>query len=333
MGNKVSQQRKLQATPINIMQFDPPIQFEVDMDGIDTLDKNSENSTSSSTRQYHLNKSSSDLDSFIPSNNARNRMTSFNSSGQTFDHIHPRNKLKRFQSCVFQESKDLIRKDKKLKRILPSNRTDPIFIALEGCPKSDNYSFSSSLTFPMTNPISSPIVKNTFGAAKINELKSWTGKRDSHIIYSSNSDELSSRELNAKICGKENIMLLVITESGDIFGCYDQTLIPYINTHRTVIKSEEFILFVFDSYGNTALLQKTSLGHCNDNNPLVLFDCSEDFHVFEIDNAFTLETNGYIHVQDDIFENYDLINGTIQYPQQYFTMDLKINHLIALQWI
>ncbi|ELP91675.1 hypothetical protein EIN_207220 [Entamoeba invadens IP1] len=57
-------------------------------------------------------------------------------------------------------------------------------------------------------------------------LEKWTEKKRCEVIYDSDDDGLSSYSLNAKICGKKNVMIFVKTTDNCLFGTFNTVELP-----------------------------------------------------------------------------------------------------------
>lgn len=57
-------------------------------------------------------------------------------------------------------------------------------------------------------------------------LKIWTGMRNYRVVYNKAFSEMNLSEFNSKICGLSNMMLIVTTDSGCVFGSFTSTTVP-----------------------------------------------------------------------------------------------------------
>ncbi|KAL7716900.1 TLDc domain-containing protein [Entamoeba marina] len=57
-------------------------------------------------------------------------------------------------------------------------------------------------------------------------LKRWTGMRDFKVVYESDLSTLELANFNASICGKPNLMLIITTTDGYVFGSFSSITIP-----------------------------------------------------------------------------------------------------------
>ncbi|KAL7722605.1 TLDc domain-containing protein [Entamoeba marina] len=68
-------------------------------------------------------------------------------------------------------------------------------------------------------------------------LQQWTNRIVPHVIFISKGlKNLDVRELNNSICGKKDVMFIVVTKKNNIFGCYTSEIIPAAPARATKSK-------------------------------------------------------------------------------------------------
>ncbi|KAL7715835.1 hypothetical protein QTN25_006534 [Entamoeba marina] len=78
-----------------------------------------------------------------------------------------------------------------------------------------------------------------------NTFQHWTNKMMPRVIFTSTDiKSLELRLLNNAICGKKNLMFILVTKKNNIFGCYTSSLIP--NSPLRAAKSRTDCLTVSD---------------------------------------------------------------------------------------
>ena len=57
-------------------------------------------------------------------------------------------------------------------------------------------------------------------------LKEWTGFKSYDVVFESNTSDIDLFEFNGNVCGRNNLMLLVFSDDGSIFGSYTSVQVP-----------------------------------------------------------------------------------------------------------
>ncbi|EDR27671.1 hypothetical protein EDI_278420 [Entamoeba dispar SAW760] len=84
----------------------------------------------------------------------------------------------------------------------------------------------------------------------VTKLKEWIQLNYFDIIYNSEIEELSSRQINSKIIGRKNITVIVKTTEGFIFGSYHQNTLK-ITKNLLPIRYKQnggYFLFTFINF-------------------------------------------------------------------------------------
>ncbi|KAL7718445.1 TLDc domain-containing protein [Entamoeba marina] len=156
-------------------------------------------------------------------------------------------------------------------------------------------------------------------------LKKWTGLSNFEILYNSGVDELSARCFNSKITGNENVMVLLQTTDNELFGFFHGSLIPSIKERVTEIHSNEYFLFILQSYNtNPRTIKRKKY-----NNPVSLSCYGVDTMecIFTCDDAFSLTNDSSIIFDAGITEFFDIPSLFV------FSKPTPIlNNLMAIRW-
>ncbi|ELP90320.1 hypothetical protein EIN_505560 [Entamoeba invadens IP1] len=161
-------------------------------------------------------------------------------------------------------------------------------------------------------------------------IAQWTGLKHGGEIYNSLKDGVSTQIINERICGKKNILFLIITNEGYSFGAFISGLIPSPKPHPEYVKdtSKHFVFTLNNPFNTepTALKRKEKKGMT-----LCVFPNNDHTNVLEIKKCFSIKNDGKSVVSPFFNQKYD---DTTQYSSCLFTGEDTINYkeISAMQW-
>ena len=150
------------------------------------------------------------------------------------------------------------------------------------------------------------------------------------IIYNSETNEFSSREINSKIMGRNNISFIVITSNNDIFGTFHQNSIN-IKGHKLPIRYKQeggYFLFSYKNWMKTEpLIFYTNIF----DDYLVLYDDEDTNNLIGMCGVFTLKisksiiSSDFNFIYNSKYESNILTNST--FPETF-----ELSQLLIIQW-
>ncbi|GAB1224452.1 hypothetical protein ENUP19_0203G0002 [Entamoeba nuttalli] len=176
-----------------------------------------------------------------------------------------------------------------------------------------------------------PVITKYFYEPYLDILKKWTNKEICQVVYDSINDGLTAHTINHAIEMKSNIMILVKTDKGEIFGSYNTTQVPksedsgygfYIN--------KDMNFFMFSLKGNikapTKITKKDKVYslkvYSNDNDEWVIgTHCG--FYVGASRNSF-------ISNKLKMFYDGDITSDSL--TGSHFPTTFDVSQVIAIQW-
>ncbi|KAL7717045.1 TLDc domain-containing protein [Entamoeba marina] len=73
----------------------------------------------------------------------------------------------------------------------------------------------------------------------LQSIQQWIGLERFEIVYDSNTHGKTSNNINSKICGLHNVMILIITRDGYAFGTFNSKKIPHPKNNYVYIKYDK----------------------------------------------------------------------------------------------
>ncbi|ELP94755.1 hypothetical protein EIN_341330 [Entamoeba invadens IP1] len=164
----------------------------------------------------------------------------------------------------------------------------------------------------------------------LERLKNATKMSNAKLIFDSRVDEIDSRNLNSHIAYKDNIMVVIVTDQNEVFGCFHEEALPNASYEgsQQIVSTKNFFLFtwknkIFKTYERKENVDKTFNVHSTSTQQFVL----------SVFSAFWVLKTGEVYVHQNIKENYK-IKTTSNNP--FFESSAKPNaqlkHLFVLQW-
>ncbi|KAL7722674.1 TLDc domain-containing protein [Entamoeba marina] len=163
---------------------------------------------------------------------------------------------------------------------------------------------------------------------KCAQLKKWTAFEQYEVLYDSEINEYSSREINSRICGKDNVMIIVISEDEQVFGCFHQDVIPPTNGDYQKVESTEFILFYLQHNNTKPVVYGRSKQTLNSLN---LRSNNDRTYIIDVYSAFTLNCNKKITFHPYLRENYSVNRKDIS-PFTLAGKPKRADKLVCVRW-
>ncbi|BFU25871.1 hypothetical protein EHI8A_008000 [Entamoeba histolytica HM-1:IMSS-B] len=180
--------------------------------------------------------------------------------------------------------------------------------------------------------------KNIINIATLIELNkelfvNWTKLNEYELIYDSKVDGFSSVALNGCICGKENIMVIIITKHGYVFGSFNSLKLPIPKKTEEWVKNDpNFFVFTLSNPKKTSPIQfflkdKTADG-------LNISPNTSKKWIIATNACFGIKQVDGCYISNSFVQYYNIPNGITEdifvgshYPQTY-----DVSKVIALQW-
>ncbi|KAL7718806.1 hypothetical protein QTN25_003759 [Entamoeba marina] len=176
-----------------------------------------------------------------------------------------------------------------------------------------------------------------------NILMKWTGMKMFKIIYNSKKHGLCSKVFNAKVCGQEHVMIVIFTKEKDVFGCYNNTIIPKPPTSLwTFSKDPDFFIFTLSNQQKTDPIRFKRKTCSSDDENLMkqddlegirIYPNSEKVRIFEASNCFWIKNDetSYVNYFFEHFYECNDVNRTIL-TGGFEPNSFSIQNIIAVQW-
>ncbi|ELP91029.1 hypothetical protein EIN_267450 [Entamoeba invadens IP1] len=187
-----------------------------------------------------------------------------------------------------------------------------------------------TITVPQKLPsLEEMVVEPVIGQLKFQKkIVEWTNMCQYRVLYRSTKDNLTAKALNAKICGRTNILLIVITNKNYVFGSYSSVAIPNppkIGDHH-VGPDNAFFCFTFQNPFNTEPLKITKK---TTSTSLKIYSNKEQSYVVGVDACFYIRANCPSHVPSCFAESFDdptkkggLLFVNAVYPDKFGVQEL-----------
>ena len=122
-------------------------------------------------------------------------------------------------------------------------------------------------------------------------IENWTGLYDLTPIYDTKEDDDSSSAINRSICGRKNLLIVVSTEEGYLFGTFIEKEVPHPKSTIQLVKDgpKNCVFTLKNSFGTepTALRLKKKKGET-----LGIFPNSESEGMLSVKKCFSLYRKG-----------------------------------------
>lgn len=153
-----------------------------------------------------------------------------------------------------------------------------------------------------TNPLKSP--------SPLDFLKYHTGCTQFTLIYDSDENEFNQRAFQSIVVGRKNILGIVITENGDVFGSFHTVHIQPTTNDLNWTKDDDFFVYSILKHheDNYQIYKKNEGVYCKERSFRMVYD---DETFYRINNAFYLRPCLYQKrgkTWDDFGKDYSLID-------------------------
>ena len=158
-------------------------------------------------------------------------------------------------------------------------------------------------------------------------LKSFVDYEQYSVLYNSNKNEWSTREFNSSICGHENVMVIIITEDNNVYGCHQQDCMRPSNPYHSInVESENnFFLFALNSEHsfkvNRHQENNKTVTLSSNNNASILFSCY---------SAFWITLNNEFRINPSLYTNYQIPKSSSPFPHEYCKSSIK--QVLCVEW-
>ncbi|EDR28745.1 hypothetical protein EDI_341950 [Entamoeba dispar SAW760] len=180
--------------------------------------------------------------------------------------------------------------------------------------------------------------KNIINISTLIELNkelfvNWTKLNDYGLIYDSEVDGLSSTALNLCICGKENIMVIIVTKHGYVFGSFNSLKLPVPKKTEEWVKNDpNFFVFTLSNPKKTNPMQfylkdKTADG-------LNISPSTSKKWVIATNACFGIKQVDGCYISNSFVQYYNVPNGITEdiFVGSHYPQTSDISKVIALQW-
>ncbi|EKE37906.1 hypothetical protein ENUP19_0047G0225 [Entamoeba nuttalli] len=217
---------------------------------------------------------------------------------------------------------------------LISEASDSQLIALNHNKKKRSMSESNNSEIKMKTDFQSEGLFNLSllindGDGDIDKFKKVTTLKIPKILYNSKTDSLCAETFNNAICGKGNIMIIVMTEDSDIFGCFQKEPLPFSNEYTVKAEStDDFFLFGYNNYTNNPIYRKENCIRTIDIHPN-----SDKRFVFTCFSAFWVLSDGTAYIHQGFKQIYDVSPNTINpFTSKNLLSPIKLDSLLVVYW-
>ncbi|KAL7712040.1 TLDc domain-containing protein [Entamoeba marina] len=161
-------------------------------------------------------------------------------------------------------------------------------------------------------------------------LKNWINLNDYTVLYNSDVDELSSRQINSKIKGKNNISIIVRTPEGYCFGSYHQNIIKnppkqFLSRYRQ--EGGYFLFTLKNSFG----VEPQQFVTIKQTDYLVLYSDENENGLIGMCSAYDLRVKGSSFSSEFPYY-YNSIYPTNVFVGQTRPLTFEIESIIILKW-
>ncbi|EKE37012.1 hypothetical protein ENUP19_0158G0017 [Entamoeba nuttalli] len=135
----------------------------------------------------------------------------------------------------------------------------------------------------------------------LSDIENWCCSNQFNILYNSSIDGLTTRAFNSKVCCYSNVLIIVITEDGSIFGCYHPDVICPAQSHciQKSICKEGFFLFTHNYTTIEKMTKKSKMEEVLTIHP----QCESNF-VLTIASAFWILADRTVHIHPSLKNHY-----------------------------
>ncbi|BFU23999.1 hypothetical protein EHI8A_095990 [Entamoeba histolytica HM-1:IMSS-B] len=160
------------------------------------------------------------------------------------------------------------------------------------------------------------------------KIVEWTNMRNYRILYRSSKDGLSARSLNARICGRSNILIIVLTTKGYVFGSFSSIQIPPPPRLGDLHVGADPNFFVY-SFQNPFNTEPLKILKKNSQTSMKIYCNKEQSYVIGCDCCFYIRSNCPCHVPSNFCDNYNEPSGkgnllfvNCVYPEKFALQEL-----------
>ena len=165
-------------------------------------------------------------------------------------------------------------------------------------------------------------------------LCEWTGLEGFTILYDSDSDQFTAASFNKKVCGHKGVMVVVVTNEGNVFGCFSSLTLPMPEKKDAwLVDDMNYFVFTLVNPSNTPPT-RFLLKHPGTQSVMISPNVSRKW-VFANNTGFGLKQNDQSYVAENFTKWYNDPTGMGAdiFTGSHFPSTFKISKLIALEWV
>ncbi|ELP91981.1 hypothetical protein EIN_386250 [Entamoeba invadens IP1] len=163
----------------------------------------------------------------------------------------------------------------------------------------------------------------------LNAFKQITRLRVPRVLYYSNKS-YSTKDFNSKVCGHNNVMVIVTTADNDVFGCYHEESFPTPKDYSVKVESsEKFFLYGYNNNTENPIyplkqgITKTVVIHPND-------DKNFFFTVF---SAFWILSEGVGYIHQNLRKEYNIAPTVLNpFTSKNLLSPIKVESVLVVEW-
>ncbi|KAL7715505.1 TLDc domain-containing protein [Entamoeba marina] len=163
-------------------------------------------------------------------------------------------------------------------------------------------------------------------------LVGWTTKQKYTLIYDSDVDGLNASSFNNIICKKRDIMCLIVTKDGYLFGCFSSAQIPEPKSDEVWIQNDPnfFVFTLTNPHHTQPMMFKLRK---NDSSSFLVAPNDSRKCIFATDMCFTLKANGKVKFTPKFQENYEVPSEVnVDVFTGKYSPPIEISKLMVVHW-
>ena len=164
-------------------------------------------------------------------------------------------------------------------------------------------------------------------------LCKWTQYETYELIYESEVDGYTSRSINMNINGKRNVMILIVSDNGSIFGCFNSFEIPKAQKEdQWIIDDNDFFVFTLRNKQKTQPMKFTLKEGIEKS--LVISPNTSRLWIIATHACFGLKQMDKNYIANNFCENYNCPSDITEdiFVGCHFPSTFIISKVYAIQW-
>ncbi|KAL7713316.1 TLDc domain-containing protein [Entamoeba marina] len=173
------------------------------------------------------------------------------------------------------------------------------------------------------------IVEEVVEMSEFNEIKEFTNFEHYNILYNSDLDGLTSRDLNSKVCGHSNVMFIIKGTNEELFGCYQEETMT-LSTHKNIKTYSEKPFYLFSK--TNGIYQQYHRSQQSNLETILIHSNTDKAFVFTAFSAFWVLSDGMVYQHQLLKENYEVPYCTTSpLHNKVSTKPIKLKNLIVIE--